>query len=86
LPLIFYLFGAVVPSWVYETILNLHFSNAEFLQDLSVPLFLSGLVLVGWSERALGQLMRPRIEVMERHELVTGGPVLASDTQPTLAS
>ena len=73
LPLIFYLLGAVVPSWVYGTILNLSFNNAEFLQVLSVPLFLSGLVLVGWSERALGQLMRPRIEVMERHELVTGG-------------
>jgi protein-S-isoprenylcysteine O-methyltransferase Ste14 len=73
LPLIFYLFGAVVPGWVYGTILNLSFNNAEFLQVLSVPLFLSGLVLLGWSERALGQLMRPRIEVMEKHELVTGG-------------
>ena len=73
LPLIFYLLGAVMPGWVYGTILNLSFNDAEFLQVLSVPLFLSGLVLVGWSERALGQLMRPRIEVMERHELVTGG-------------
>jgi protein-S-isoprenylcysteine O-methyltransferase Ste14 len=73
LPLIFYLLGAVMPSWVYGTILNLSFNYAEFLQVLSVPLFLSGLVLLGWSERALGQFMRPRIEVMEKHDLVTGG-------------
>jgi protein-S-isoprenylcysteine O-methyltransferase Ste14 len=74
LPLIFYLLGATVPGWVYGTPLNLSFNGAEFLQVLSVPLFLSGLVLVGTAYRAIGQLNRPRIEVMSKHELVTSGP------------
>jgi protein-S-isoprenylcysteine O-methyltransferase Ste14 len=39
-----------------------------------VPLFLIGAILTGWSDWALGQLMRPHIEVMEKHELVTRGP------------
>jgi protein-S-isoprenylcysteine O-methyltransferase Ste14 len=47
LPLIFYLLGAIVPSWVYGTPLNLSFNGAEFLQIVSVPLFLSGVVLIG---------------------------------------
>jgi protein-S-isoprenylcysteine O-methyltransferase Ste14 len=74
LPLIFYLLGAVMPSWVYGTLLNLSFNGAEFLQVASVPLFLSGAILTGWSDWALGQFMRPHIEVMEKHELVTRGP------------
>jgi protein-S-isoprenylcysteine O-methyltransferase Ste14 len=74
LPLIFYLLGAVVPSWVYGTVLNLSFIGAEFVQVVSVLLFLIGAILTGWSDWALGQLMRPHIEVMEKHELVTKGP------------
>jgi protein-S-isoprenylcysteine O-methyltransferase Ste14 len=74
LPLIFYLLGATVPGWVYGTPLNLSFNGAEFLQVVSVPLFLSGVVLVGTAYRAIGQLNRPRIEVMSKHELVTSGP------------
>jgi protein-S-isoprenylcysteine O-methyltransferase Ste14 len=74
LPLIFYLLGAVVPGWVYGTFLNFSFDGAEFLQVASVPLFLCGAILTGWSDWALGQLMRPHIEVMEKHELVTKGP------------
>ena len=74
LPLIFYLLGAVVPSWVYGTVLNFSFYGAEVLQVASVPLFLGGAILTGWSDWALGQLMRPHIEVMEKHELVTRGP------------
>jgi protein-S-isoprenylcysteine O-methyltransferase Ste14 len=74
LPLIFYLLGATVPGWVYGTPLNLSFPDAEFLQVVSVPLFLSGVVLVGMAYRAIGQLNRPRIEVMNKHELVTSGP------------
>jgi protein-S-isoprenylcysteine O-methyltransferase Ste14 len=74
LPLVFYLLGAALPSLVYGTILNLSFTWAEFLQVVSVPLFLFGIVLNGMAYQALRQLMRPRIEVMEKHELVTRGP------------
>ncbi len=73
-PLVFFLAGVAVPGWVYGTVLNLTFQGAEFLQVVSVPLFLAGLILNGWSDQALGQLMTPRIEVMQKHELVTRGP------------
>jgi protein-S-isoprenylcysteine O-methyltransferase Ste14 len=66
--------GATVPSLVYGTPLNLSFAGAEFLQVVSVPLFLSSIVLYAMAYEALGQLMRPHIEVMEKHELVTRGP------------
>lgn len=75
LPLIFYLLGVTVPSWVYGTLLNLSFPDAEFLQVVSVPLFLSGVVLVGTAYQAIGQLLgRGGIEVMEKHALITRGP------------
>jgi protein-S-isoprenylcysteine O-methyltransferase Ste14 len=75
LPLIFYLLGATVPNWVYGTLLNLSFPGAEFLQVVSVPLFLSGVVLVGTAYQAIGQLLgRGGIEVMEKHKLITRGP------------
>jgi len=74
LPLIFCLLGATVPGWVYGTPLNLSFLGAAFLQVVSVPLFLSGVVLVGTAYRVIGQLNRPHIEVMNKHELVTSGP------------
>ena len=73
LPLIFYLLGATVPTLVYGTTLNLSFAGAEFLQVVSVPLFLISIVLNGMAYQALRQLMRPHIEVMEKHELVTRG-------------
>jgi protein-S-isoprenylcysteine O-methyltransferase Ste14 len=74
LPLIFYLLGATLTGLVYGTPLNLSFAGAEFLQVASVPLFLSSIVLNGMAYQALRQLMRPHIEVMEKHELVTRGP------------
>ncbi len=74
LPLILLLLGATVPDWVYGTPLNLSFNGAEFLQVASVPLALSGIVLIVWSGLSLGQYMRSHIEVMEKHELVTRGP------------
>ena len=74
LPLIFFLLGAVIPSWVYGTFLNVSFIGGEVLQALSIPLFLIGAILTGWSDWALGALMRPQIEVMEKHDLVTKGP------------
>jgi protein-S-isoprenylcysteine O-methyltransferase Ste14 len=75
LPLIFYLLGATVPNWVYGTTLNLSFPGAEFLQVVSVPLFLSGVVLVGTAYQAIGQLLgRGGIEFMEKHKLITRGP------------
>jgi protein-S-isoprenylcysteine O-methyltransferase Ste14 len=73
LSLIFYLLGATVPTLVYGTPLNLSFAGAEFLQVISVPLFLVSIVLNGMAYQALRQLMRPHIEVMEKHELVTRG-------------
>ena len=74
LPLIFYLLGTVIPSWIYGTVLNVSLSGGKVLQALSVPLFLIGAILTGWSDWALGALMRPKIEVMENHDLVTKGP------------
>jgi protein-S-isoprenylcysteine O-methyltransferase Ste14 len=74
LPCIFLLLGAVIPSWVYGTLINLSFTGAEYLQAVSVPLFLIGAILAGWSESAMRQFMRPSVEVREKHELVTRGP------------
>ncbi len=74
LPLIFILLGATVPGWVYGTPLNLSFSGAEFLQVVSVLLFFVGLVLIGAAYRAIGQLNRARIEVLDKQKLVTRGP------------
>jgi protein-S-isoprenylcysteine O-methyltransferase Ste14 len=74
LPLVFILLGAVLPSLIYGTPLNLVFSGAEYLQAVSVLLFFSGLVIIGASYRAAGQLNRPRIQVLEKQKLVTSGP------------
>lgn len=74
LPLAFIILGATVTSWVYETALNLSFIGAEFLQVASVVLFFSGLILLGTTYRTIGQLNRPRIEVLDNHGLVTSGP------------
>ena len=74
LPCIVILLGAAMPSWVYGTLLNLHFTGAEYLQATSVPLFSIGAILGGWSEWTMRPFMRPSIEVMEKHELVTRGP------------
>lgn len=63
-----------MPDWGYGTVLNLSFNGAEYLQIASVPLFLSGAILTGWSEWAIGQFTRSRVEVIEKHELVTRGP------------
>jgi protein-S-isoprenylcysteine O-methyltransferase Ste14 len=74
LPLIFLLLGAVIPSWVYGTPFNLSFRGVEYLQVVSVPLFLIGVILADWSESAMRQFMRPSVEVREKHKLVTSGP------------
>ena len=74
LPLVFYLLGAVIPSWVYGTVFNISFSGGEILQVAAVFLFLVGAILTGWSDWALGALMRPKIEVMEKHDFVMKGP------------
>ena len=73
-PLVFFLVGAIMPSWVYGTILNLSFQGGEYLQVFSVLLFLAGVILAGWSAQVLGQFMIPPIQVLEKHELVTQGP------------
>jgi protein-S-isoprenylcysteine O-methyltransferase Ste14 len=74
LPIIFYLVGAILPGWVYGTFLNVSFNGAEYLQIISIPIFLIGAILADWSEWAIGQFMRPHTEVMEKHQLVTRGP------------
>jgi protein-S-isoprenylcysteine O-methyltransferase Ste14 len=74
LPLIFLLLGAAMPSWVYGTLLNLSFNGVEYLQAVSVPLFLVGVILACWSESVMRQFMRPSVEIREKHELVTRGP------------
>jgi protein-S-isoprenylcysteine O-methyltransferase Ste14 len=86
LPFIFLLLGAVMPSWVYGTLLNLSFNDAEYLQAASVPLFLIGMILAGWSESVMRQFMIPNIQVLEKHELVTEDLIPASGTQCTPVS
>jgi protein-S-isoprenylcysteine O-methyltransferase Ste14 len=73
-PIIVYLLGAIVPDWVYKTVLNASFGGAEYLQVASVPIFLLAVFTIVWSTRTLGQLMRPRFVVMDKQELVTNGP------------
>jgi protein-S-isoprenylcysteine O-methyltransferase Ste14 len=73
-PVIFCLLGAVVPGWVYGTFLNFSFSGAEFLQVASVPVVLFGVVLAVWSSKALGQQASDKVEVREKHNLITRGP------------
>jgi protein-S-isoprenylcysteine O-methyltransferase Ste14 len=72
--IIVFLLGAAVPDWLYGTILNVSFSGAEYLQVASVLIFLVGVLSFLWSAWTLRSLMRPRIVVMERQELVTKGP------------
>ena len=73
-PLVFFLVGVIMPNWVYGMVLNFPFQGAEYLQVLSVPLLLIGVILCGWSAQVLGQLMDTHIQVVEKHELVTRGP------------
>lgn len=73
-PLVFFLVGVIMPNWVYGTILNFSFQGAEYLQVFSVPLFLIGVILSGWSEQVFGQLMTTHIQVLQKAELVTRGP------------
>jgi protein-S-isoprenylcysteine O-methyltransferase Ste14 len=73
-PLVFFLVGAIMPSLVYGTILNLSFQGGEYLQVFSLPLLLVCVVLNGWSAQVLGQFMTSEIQVFQKHELVTGGP------------
>jgi protein-S-isoprenylcysteine O-methyltransferase Ste14 len=74
LPLVFILLAAIAPAWVYGTSLNLLFYGAEILQVVSVFLFFSAIVVLGLAYRVIGQLDKPRIEVLDKHELVTTGP------------
>jgi protein-S-isoprenylcysteine O-methyltransferase Ste14 len=73
-PLVFFLVGVIMPSWVYGTILNLSFQGGEYLQVLSLPLLLISVTLCGWSAHVLGQFMDTHIQVLQKHELVTRGP------------
>jgi len=73
-PIIFCLLGAILPSWVYGTLLNFSFYGAEFLQVVSVPIVLFGAFLAGWSSKTLGQQASDKVEVREKHRLITTGP------------
>jgi protein-S-isoprenylcysteine O-methyltransferase Ste14 len=73
-PLVFFLVGVIMPSWVYGTILNLSFQGGEYPQVFSLPLLLISVTLCGWSARVLGQFMDTHIQVLQKHELVTRGP------------
>jgi protein-S-isoprenylcysteine O-methyltransferase Ste14 len=73
-PVIFCLLGSVVPGWVYGTFLNFSFSGADVLQVASVPVVLFGVVLAVWSSKALGQQASDKVEVREKHNLITRGP------------
>lgn len=74
LPLAFFLVGAVVPSWVYGTPLNLGFMGEDTVQVAAVFLWATGAALALWSVRTLGRFMVLEIEVRTDHELVTHGP------------
>ena len=73
-PIIFCLLGAILPSWVYGTLLTFSFYGAEFLQVVSVPIVLFGAFLAGWSSKTLGQQASDKVEVREKHRLITTGP------------
>ena len=73
-PIIFYLLGAIVPSWVYGTFLNFSFSGGQFLQVTSVPIIFFGAVLAAWSSRSLGQQASDAPIAREKHNLITAGP------------
>jgi protein-S-isoprenylcysteine O-methyltransferase Ste14 len=73
-PVIFCLLGAIVPGWVYGTFLNFSFSGADVLQVASVPVVLFGAVLAVWSSKTLGQQASDKVEVREKHNLITRGP------------
>jgi protein-S-isoprenylcysteine O-methyltransferase Ste14 len=73
-PLVFFLVGVIMPSWVYGTILNLSFQGGEYLQVFSLPLFVIGSILGVWSAKILGQFMDTHIQVLQKHELVIRGP------------
>jgi len=73
-PIIFFLFGAIIPSWVYGTLLNFSFNGAEFLQAVSVPIVLLGALLAGWSSKTLGQQASDKVEIREKHNLIATGP------------
>jgi protein-S-isoprenylcysteine O-methyltransferase Ste14 len=73
-PIIFYLLGAMIPSWVYGTVLNFSFNGAEFLQVASILIVLFGAGLAAWSSKTLGQQASDKVEVRERHSLITTGP------------
>lgn len=85
LPFLFFLLGAVVPSWIYGTPLNLSFPGGEFLQLSAVPIWFAGGALFAWSLRTLGRFMVPQIVVLEDHVLVTQGPY-ARIRHPTYTS
>jgi len=85
LPFVFLVVGAVVPSWVYGTSLNLSFSGGEILQLSAVPIWLAGGTLFAWSARTLGRFMVVQIAVFEDHQLVTQGPY-ARIRHPTYTS
>jgi protein-S-isoprenylcysteine O-methyltransferase Ste14 len=73
-PVIFCLLGAIVPSWVYGTFVNFSFTGGEVLQVASVPVVLFGAVLAVWSSKTLGQQSSDKVEVREKHNLITSGP------------
>jgi protein-S-isoprenylcysteine O-methyltransferase Ste14 len=73
-PLVFFLVGVIMPSWVYGTILNLSFQGGEYLQLFSLPLLLISVTLCSWSAHVFGQFMDTHIQVLQKHELVTRGP------------
>ena len=73
-PVAFFLVGAVDPSWVYGTPLNLEFSGQDAFQIAAIFLWAVGAALAFWTVRTLGRFMVIEIEVRSDHELVTTGP------------
>jgi protein-S-isoprenylcysteine O-methyltransferase Ste14 len=73
-PIIFCILGALIPSWVYETFLNLSFYGGRFLQVVSIPIILFGVVLGAWASKVLGQQASDAPIVWEKHNLITTGP------------
>ena len=73
-PLVVIVLLVLIPTTVYETVLNINFIGATLVQVVGTFLFIMGGVLLLWSARHLGKFDTGRIAVAQDHVLVDSGP------------
>ena len=64
----------LLPTTVYETVLNFYFLGDTLLQLVGIFLYIGGGVLLYWSARHLGKFDISRVAVAQDHVLVDTGP------------